>query len=50
MLGNEAYIANWKRKLDIYETFFPGQMIKTYESGAISVEAKRLIEKLQEKL
>lgn len=50
MLGNEAYNANWKRKLDIYETFFPGQMIKTYESGAISVEAKRLIEKLQEKL
>lgn len=43
MLGQAQYDSNWLKKLDIYETFFPGRLIKTYESGALSKEAEKLI-------
>lgn len=49
MLGNEEYNSRWKRKLDIYEAYYPGQLIKTYESGALSRDAKRIILNLSKK-
>ena len=48
MLGKETYDTNWKRKLDIYDEFFPGQMVKTYESGALSADARKMILKLKQ--
>lgn len=47
MLGNEEYDARWADKLQIYERYFPGQLIKTYESGTLSKDVEKLIEKLQ---
>ena len=47
MLGNEKYSENWSRKMDIYEKYFPGQLLKTYESGAISVDAEKIINKIK---
>ncbi len=44
MLGKEDYDNNWINKLDVYEKYFEGQMVKTYESGALSRDAKHLIE------
>lgn len=47
MLGKEDYDENWTKKVRIYETYYPGRMIKTYESGAISQDAMRKIEELK---
>lgn len=44
MLGLDSYDENWARKLDIYEKYYPGQMIKTYESGVLSKDAESKIE------
>lgn len=43
MLGQAQYDSNWLKKLDIYEVYFPGQLIKTYESGALSKDVEKLI-------
>jgi ATP-dependent DNA helicase RecQ len=48
MLGREDYDSNWIKKLDIYEQYFDGMMVKTYESGVISKDANALIDKLCE--
>lgn len=47
MLGNEKYSEGWSSKMDIYEEFFPGHLIKTYESGAISSDAEKIIKKIK---
>ena len=47
MLGNEKYSEGWSNKLDIYEKFFPGQLLKTYESGAISSDAEKIIKMIK---
>lgn len=47
MLGFEDYDENWARKIDIYEKYYPGQMIKTYESGVLSKEAEKNIEYIE---
>lgn len=47
MLGNEKYSENWSNKMDIYEKYFPGQLIKTYESGAISSDAEQIIKRIK---
>ncbi|WP_127165961.1 RecQ family ATP-dependent DNA helicase [Veillonella sp. CHU732] len=47
MLGNEEYDARWADKLQIYERYFPGQLIKTYESGTLSKDVEKLIQELQ---
>ena len=44
MLGKEDYDSNWLHKLDVYEEYYCGQMVKTYESGALSKDAKQIIE------
>ncbi len=41
MLGQAQYDSDWLKKLDIYETYFPGQLIKTYESGALSKDVEK---------
>lgn len=46
MLGNEKYSEDWSNKMDIYEKYFPGQLLKTYESGAISSDAEKIINKI----
>lgn len=46
MLGNESYSEGWSNKMDIYEKYFPGKLIKTYESGAISTDAEKIIRKM----
>jgi ATP-dependent DNA helicase RecQ len=46
MLGKEDYDLRWTKKLEIYDAYFPGQLVKTYESGVISQDVTRLIEKL----
>ncbi len=46
MLGNEKYSEDWSNKVDIYEKYFPGQLLRTYESGAISSDAEQLINKI----
>ncbi|WP_242839379.1 RecQ family ATP-dependent DNA helicase [Oribacterium sp. P6A1] len=47
MLGNEKYDSDWLNKIDIYEKYFPGQLYRTYESGAISQDAENVIRELQ---
>ena len=47
MLGDEKYSQDWSNKMDIYEKYFPGQLLKTYESGVISKDAEDMIEKLK---
>jgi len=47
MLGNEKYSEDWSNKLDIYEKYFPGRLLKTYESGAISSDAEKIIDKIK---
>ena len=44
LLGNESYDANWMKKLDIYERYYPGKLLRTYESGALSRDARVVIE------
>lgn len=46
MLGNEKYSEDWANKLEIYEKYFPGQLLKTYESGALSSDAEKIIKKI----
>ena len=47
-MGNESYSSNWARKVDIYDKYFQGMLIKTYESGAIAVDADKIIKELLE--
>ena len=47
MLGFEDYDENWVRKINIYEKYYPGQMIKTYESGVLSKDAESKIEYIE---
>ncbi len=49
MLGREEYDEQWSEKIDIYNKFFPGQMVKTYESGVLSNDVSKLIEELKAK-
>jgi len=46
LIGSESYDEAWTRKLDTYEKHFPGQLVKTYESTAVSDSAQRLLNEL----
>ncbi len=46
-LGLDDYDANWEFKLKVYNEYFPGKLYRTYETGALSNDAKRLIEQLK---
>ena len=48
MLGIEEYDARWSEKIDIYNQYFKGKMIKTYESGVLSKDASNLIKKIKD--
>ena len=47
MLGKEDYDKRWLGKIEIYNKHFPGKMIKTYESGNLSQDARNLIRQLE---
>ena len=47
MIGNEKYSEDWSHKQDVYEKYYPGQLLKTYESGAISPDTERMIDKIK---
>ena len=47
MLGVEDYDRRWAEKLRVYEKFFPNQLQKTYESGTLSTDAQKIIDKLR---
>ncbi|MBR6863011.1 MAG: ATP-dependent DNA helicase RecQ [Acidaminococcaceae bacterium] len=47
LLGNDSYDANWLKKLEIYDTYFQGKLIRTYESGALSRDAYFIVEKIE---
>lgn len=46
MLGQAQYDASWLRKLAVYNTYFPGRLVRTYESGALSQDAEALIRQI----
>lgn len=46
-LGLDDYDANWEHKLKVYNKYYPGKLYRTYETGALSNDAKRLIEQLK---
>jgi len=48
MLGKEDYDDRWLEKADIYAAYYPGQLVKTYESGALSKDAQQIIEKMKQ--
>ncbi|QIB26844.1 RecQ family ATP-dependent DNA helicase [Caloranaerobacter azorensis] len=47
MIGTESYDKRWLEKQKIYETYFPGKLVVTYEGATITNTAKDLIEKLK---
>lgn len=47
MLGTEEYDVAWCKKTEIYEKFYPGLLIKTYENGALAKDVQQKIEKLR---
>lgn len=47
MLGQEDYDQRWSEKIEIYRNHFPGQLIKTYETGNLSNDAQREINKIK---
>ena len=46
MLGNEKYTNDWANKVDIYDEYYPDQLLRTYESGAIAYDADKIINTL----
>ena len=49
MIGNEKYSEDWSKKMDIYDKYFPNQLLKTYESGALSSDAEKIIANIKSK-
>lgn len=47
MLDNPKYKQRWEQKEAWYNKNFPGQLLTTYESGDLTVEVKRIIEKIK---
>ena len=48
MMNQEKYSSDWAEKLKIYQRYFPGQLIRSYESGAISRMTESIIEQLRD--
>ena len=46
MLGYEEYDDNWHKKVEIYKKYFPNQLLRTYESGSLSKDSEKIIEKI----
>ncbi len=47
MMNREDYSSRWAVKLKIYQKYFPGQLIRTYESGTISRMTESIIAQLK---
>ena len=48
MMNRDDYSSHWSEKLKIYQQYFPGQLIRTYESGSISRMTESIIEQLKD--
>jgi len=47
MIGSENYDKRWLEKMDIYEKYYSGQLIKTYESAVLVDSVRSQIEELK---
>ena len=47
MMTDEGYRNHRETKLGWYEKHFPGQLIETFEGAELSMEADKLIRKMQ---
>ena len=43
MIGTESYDKRWLEKLDIYTSYFPGMLVKTYEGAALTDSAMSVV-------
>ena len=48
MIGRSDYDQKLTQKLEIYDKYFPGLLIKTYETGVISLDVENIISELKE--
>lgn len=48
MMNREDYSSHWAEKLKVYQQYFSGQLIRTYESGTISRMTESIIEQLKD--
>jgi ATP-dependent DNA helicase RecQ len=47
MIGTESYDRRWLEKLSIYETYFPGQLVTTYEGATLTDSVRVIIKKVK---
>lgn len=47
MLDKPKYKQRWEQKQVWYEKHFPGQLLSTYESGDLTIEAQQIIDKIK---
>jgi len=50
MIGAEYYDKSWLEKMDVYEKYYPDQLIRTYESAVLVESVKNEIEKLKRQI
>lgn len=48
MMNREDYSVHWAEKLKVYKQYFPGQLVRTYESGTISRMTESIIGQLKD--
>lgn len=46
-LRREAYDKRWLEKLNVYNSYFPGQLIKTYKSAPLSQSTTSVINRIK---
>lgn len=47
MLHDDKYKSHWKTKKNWYNKFFPGQLLTTLDSGDLTKDAQKIIEKIK---
>jgi len=47
MIGTERYDKRWLEKLEIYNSYFPNQLLKTYESAVLTDSVADMIKKIK---
>lgn len=47
MIGTESYDQRWTEKMQIYETYFPGKLMITYEGAALSNAVVEMVNELK---
>lgn len=49
MLGRESYDKRWLEKIDVYDKYFKGQLVVTYEGATINDSAMAIINRIKER-